>query len=117
TKRYRYYVCSKAIKHGRKTCPSPSVPAAEIEHFVLQRIRCIGSDPALRLQVFAEAVRQDEVRLAELEAQRRTLEKDLVRWHAQLRTHAQHRDAAETDGAALAFLTDLQARIGSAEQH
>jgi site-specific DNA recombinase len=74
SKRSRYYVCSKATKHGRKTCPSPSVPAAEIEHFVLQRIRCIGSDPALRQQVFADAVRQDEDRLAELEVQRRTLE-------------------------------------------
>src|SRR5262249_38492246 len=71
TKRYRYYVCSKATKQGRKTCPAPSVPAAEIEHFVLQRIHCIGSDPALQQQVFAQAVRQDEVRLVELESQRR----------------------------------------------
>src|SRR5262249_12133461 len=36
TRRYRYYVCSRATKNGRKTCPSPSVPAAEIENFVLQ---------------------------------------------------------------------------------
>src|SRR5437588_8053915 len=61
SKRYRYYVCSKATKHGRKTCPSPSVPAAEIENFVLQPIRSIGTDPALRQQVVAQAVRQDEV--------------------------------------------------------
>src|SRR5262249_5197272 len=92
SKRYRYYVCSKATKHGRKTCPSPSVSPAEIERFVLQRIRCIGSDAALRQQVFAEAVRQGEGRLAELEAQRRTLEKDLARWHAQLQTHKLERN-------------------------
>src|SRR6266480_7290502 len=98
SKRYRYSACSKATKHGRKTCPSPSVPAAEIEHFVLQRIRCIGTDPVLQQQVFAEAVRQDEVRLAELEAQRRTLEKDLARWHAQVRTQALDRNAGEADG-------------------
>src|SRR5262249_6536067 len=116
SKHYRYYVCSKATKHGRKTCPSPSVPAAEIEHFVLQRIRCIGAAPALQQQVFAEAMRQDEVRLAELEVQRRTLEKELLRWHAQLRTHARDGDAAEGDGAALGFLADLQECIGSAEQ-
>src|SRR5204862_3505870 len=89
---------------------------AEIEHFVLQRIRCIGTDPALQQQVFAEAVRQDEARLVELEAQRRSLEKDLARWNAQLRTHALDRDAAEADGAALGFLADLQERIGTAEQ-
>jgi site-specific DNA recombinase len=116
SKRYRYYVCSKASKHGRKTCPSPSVPAAEIEHFVLQRIRCLGSDAALRQQVFAEAVRQDEGRLAELEAQRRTLEKDMARWHAQLRTHKLESDGTEADSAALAFLADLQERIATAEQ-
>jgi site-specific DNA recombinase len=116
TKRYRYYVCSKATKHGRKTCPSPSVPAAQIERFVIERIRCIGSDPVLRQQVFAEAVRQDEDQLAELEAKRRALEKDLARWHAQLRTHTRERDAAETDGVTLGFLADLQARIGTAEQ-
>src|SRR5437763_7273906 len=116
-KRYRYYVCSTATRHGRKTCPSPSVSAAEIEHFVVERIRCIGTDPALQQQVFAEAVRQDETRLAELEAQRRSLEKDLARWHAQLRTHARDHDAAEVDGAALGFLADLQERVGSAEQH
>src|SRR2546423_9578473 len=117
SKRYRYYVCSKATKHGRKTCPSPSVSAAEIEHFVVERIRGIGSDSALRRQVFAEAVRQDETLLTELEAQRRTLEKDLARWHAQLRTHARDGDATEADGATLGFLVDLQARIGSAWQH
>src|SRR5262249_43261766 len=78
SKRYRYYGCSKATKHGRKTCPAPSVSAAEIEHFVLQRIRCLGTDPALRQQVFAEAVRQDQARLAELEAHRRGQEKDLA---------------------------------------
>jgi site-specific DNA recombinase len=116
TKRYRYYVCSKATKHGRKTCPSPSVPAAEIENFVLQRLRSIGTDPALRQQVFAEAVRQDEARLADLDAQRRTLEKDLARWNAQVRQHALASDVTDADGAALSYLADLQERIGAAEQ-
>jgi site-specific DNA recombinase len=116
SKRYRYYVCSKATKYGRKTCPAPSVPAAEIEHFVLQRIRCIGSDSALRQQGFAEAVRQDEVRLAELDSQRRTLEKDLARWHGQERAQAGACRGEDADGAALGFLADLQERIGTAEQ-
>src|SRR5262249_37182748 len=93
-----------------------SVPAAEIEDFVLQRIRCIGADPALQQQVFAQAVREDETRLTELEAQRRTLEKDLARWHAQLRTHARDQDTRETDSAAGGYLTDLQERTGAAEQ-
>src|SRR5262249_33910537 len=83
---------------------------------VLQRIRCIGTDPALQQQVFAEAVKQDEVRLAELEAQRRKLEKDLACWQAQLRTQALDRDAAEADGSALDFLADLKERTGTVWQ-
>ena len=45
--RYRYYVCSAAQKRGWHTCPSKSIPAGEIEKFVVERIRCIGKDPAV----------------------------------------------------------------------
>jgi site-specific DNA recombinase len=81
TKRYRYYVCSSATKCGRQTCPAPSIPAGEIERFVVERIRCIGTDPALQQEVFAQARQQDETRLEEWEAERRGVEKDLARWH------------------------------------
>ena len=64
-KRYRYYVCSSAAKRGRKSCPSPSIPAGEIERFVVERIRSIGTDPALQQEVFAQARRQDESPLPE----------------------------------------------------
>jgi site-specific DNA recombinase len=46
-RRYRYYVCSSAQKKGYETCPSRSVPAAEMEKFVVERIREIGNDHAL----------------------------------------------------------------------
>src|SRR5262249_1573589 len=55
TKRYRYYVCSSAAKCGRKTRPAPSIPAGEIERFVVERIRTIGADPVLQQEVFAQA--------------------------------------------------------------
>jgi Recombinase zinc beta ribbon domain len=35
-KRYRYYVCCGAQKHGWHTCPSKSVPATEIERVVVE---------------------------------------------------------------------------------
>jgi site-specific DNA recombinase len=78
-KRYRYYLCSSAQKRGHKTCPAPSIPAAEIERVVVGRIRLIGKDAALQKEVFAEVVRQDKARLVELEAEKREVEKDLAR--------------------------------------
>ena len=45
TRRYRYYVCGGAQKRGWDTCPSKSVPAAEIERFVLEEVRGLGRDP------------------------------------------------------------------------
>ena len=37
-KRYRYYVCCKAQKQGWDSCPTKSLPAAEIEEFVVDRL-------------------------------------------------------------------------------
>ncbi len=47
SKLYRYYVCHKAQKQGWDSCPSPSLPAAEIEDFVIEQIRRVGQDRAL----------------------------------------------------------------------
>ena len=38
-RRYCYYVCTQAQKRGRNTCPAPSLPAAEIERFVVDQLR------------------------------------------------------------------------------
>jgi site-specific DNA recombinase len=38
-RRYRYYTCSNAQRRGWDACPSKSVPAAEIERLVLERVR------------------------------------------------------------------------------
>ena len=46
-RRYRYYVCNNATKTGWKSCPHPSLPAGEIESFILNEIRNIGLDEKL----------------------------------------------------------------------
>jgi len=38
TRRYRYYVCSSAQKYGWDGCPSKSLPALEIERFVVKEV-------------------------------------------------------------------------------
>jgi site-specific DNA recombinase len=51
-KRYGYYVCSAAQKHGWDICPTKSVAAATIEQVVVEQIRSLGRDPeALRALV------------------------------------------------------------------
>jgi len=43
-KLYRYYTCTNVIKNGRGKCPSPHLPAGEIEKAVIEQIRAIGAD-------------------------------------------------------------------------
>ncbi len=45
---YRYYVCNNAQQNGRAACPAPSVPAGEIEAFVVEEIKAIGRDRGAR---------------------------------------------------------------------
>ncbi len=54
-KRYRYYVCGKGIKRGRNKCECPSLPAAEIEGFVVEEIARLGRDASVRDKVLDEA--------------------------------------------------------------
>jgi site-specific DNA recombinase len=114
-KRYRYYVCSGAQKRGWDTCPSKSIPAAEIEQFVVDQIKCIGRDPVLLHETLAQARAQDEARVSELEAEQRGLEKDLTRWHAEVRKLSGQIRPGEDNNPIIARLADLQERIGLVE--
>jgi site-specific DNA recombinase len=111
SKRYRYYVCSHAQKHGWQSCPAKSIPAAQIEQFVVEQIRCIGRDQTLRHEVLAQARRQDAERTAELEVERRGLDKDLARWHGEMHTLSGQLRPGEENGSLIARLADLQERM------
>lgn len=50
TRRYRYYLCTNAQKRGWDACPSPSVPATEIERFIVDEVLAIARDPAVNYQ-------------------------------------------------------------------
>jgi site-specific DNA recombinase len=47
SRRYRYYVCSKGQKRGRDSCPSGSIPAGEIEQYVLKQLENARSDDSV----------------------------------------------------------------------
>lgn len=85
SKLYRYYICHRAQKSGWHLCPSPSLPAAEIERFVIEQIKCIGRDPALIRDTLAQVRSQTELAQDRLTTESSSLERDLRREHAELR--------------------------------
>ena len=115
TKRYRYYVCSSAQKLGWHTCESKSIPAAQIEELVVNQIKLIGQDPLVRREILAEARRQDEARVAELETEQRGLETDLRKWHTEMRSLSGQIKPNDDNGSLIARLAELQERIGTVE--
>jgi site-specific DNA recombinase len=112
-KRYRYYVCVHAQKRGWDTCPTKSVPAGEIERFVVDQIRAVGRDPALVAETLQQAQRQQKESLERLEAERRVLDRELAQLNDGVRLAL---DAASRDEAARGRLADLQDRIRKSEQ-
>jgi site-specific DNA recombinase len=99
-KRYRYYVCLSAQKKGWSTCLSKSVPAGEIERFVVEQIKGIGQDPAVLEGTLRQMRQQNQRAVADLESERKGLERELARHHAALRKLS----APEADAAKLAAL-------------
>ncbi|QDU76939.1 DNA-invertase hin [Bremerella volcania] len=116
TKRYRYYVCTSAQKRGWHSCPSKSIPAGEIERFVVEQIKCIGLDPALLHETVANARNQGQSQVAALEAERRGLERELSRWSDEIRKLLEQIVPGEGNTPATARLADLQERIRGAER-
>jgi len=83
-KRYRYYVCTRAIHNGRRACSSPSLPAAEIERVVVDQIREITTDRRLRAEVVRQAQEQADAQLHEFALEQRGLKRELAAHHAEL---------------------------------
>lgn len=77
TTRYRYYVCLNATKQGAKSCATRSLPAQEIESFVVDRIAAIGRDPGLVGRIEKNALAQSEERMKSLSAEKTQIEKTL----------------------------------------
>lgn len=113
SRRYRYYVCSNAQKRGWHTCPSKSIPAQEIERFVVDQVRCIGKDTTLVAETLEETRAQAKSRIKDLDSEKRALERDLARHNSELRNLA---GCLATNGTATDRVADLQDRIRVAEQ-
>ncbi len=116
-KQYRYYVCTTAQKRGWETCPTKSVPAPEIERFVVDRIRCIGQDPGVLAETLDQARARNQENVEKLEAERAGLQRDLKRHNTEVRKLIRE-TATNGHGTspATARLADVQDRIRATEQ-
>ncbi len=110
-RRYRYYTCVAAQKRGWHTCPSKSVPAAEIEALVVAQVREVGRDPALLRGALEQARQQGEGQAAALEAEGHALEHDLTRWQGELHLLSGQLRPGHDNGALVARLAELQGRV------
>ena len=111
---YRYYVCYTAQKQGWDACPSKSIPAEQIERFVVEQIRAIGRDPAVMAMALDQARAQALEETAALESDVGVAEREIGRIHAEITKVAT--DAA-TSGDAASRLAEFHERLRDAEQH
>ena len=85
SKRYRYYVCGRAQKEGWSECPGPSLPADEIESFVIGELRSLGEDSGLVRDAVLAAQASLRERLANLTADRDSLAAEVNHVRGELR--------------------------------
>ena len=111
-KKYRYYQCLHAQKQGWDTCPAPSIPAHEIEQFVVNQIRQLAQNPALIRETLQQVNVQRHEASATLNAELLGLERDLAHWHRELFDASQSLSGPHT----VARLADLQERIAATER-
>jgi site-specific DNA recombinase len=112
-RRYRYYVCGHAQKQGWDTCPTKSLPAGEIEKFVVDRVRAIGTDATLQAEVFRQTRVATHEQADRLASERRALEADLRRSAAEVKRLV---GSTQRASATTARLAELQELTSAAEQ-
>ena len=83
-KRYRYYVCCSAQKRGWDTCSTKSVPAAEMENFVVSQIRGLTSDRRFVAETVLAFTTKQRAQITILQGERKSLERDLELWQSEI---------------------------------
>ena len=92
------------------------IPAAEIERFVVDRIKVIGKDPGLLAETIRQSNLQNKAEREKLEAERRTLRRELKKCSDEL-CGLVGEVGKDSNGSspASARLADLQDRVRIAE--
>ena len=109
--KYRYYCCVAAQKKGWATCPSKSVPAGQMEQFVVERIKSIGSDPGLQQEVMEILTRHHEEEREALVAEERLLDREIKRWTQEAKNLVGQIKADDVSTLVTSRLAQVQERL------
>lgn len=109
--RYRYYTCVHAQKQGWATCPSKSIPAGQIEQFVLDRIRGIGSDPGLQEEVMQILAGHHDEERDSLQAEERLLDREIKRWAQEAKNLVGQIKEGDVNTLVTSRLAEVQERL------
>jgi len=113
-KPYRYYCCTSPRRRGTGECPVRAVSAAELECFVVDRIRDIGRDPAVLQETLAAINEQRAQERPALEREQRMLQAE----HQTCRNEARKLVAALASGPSPSVserVAELDLRAGQIE--
>lgn len=118
-KSYRYYRCVGSMKRGAASCPSGTLPAAEIERVVVDEIRGLVNDRDLLTRVLDEAQATVAADIEAAKAERDGLKRELSKHDRELRRLACGGVATTEVSARIAELherlSDAQERLPAVE--
>lgn len=107
---HRYFVCSNASKRGRAACPCPSLPAKDLENFVLDQLKPLLTEDT----TLAAVVEQARQQLADA-AHRRVEELAALREQLASQAGAVGKDVARERERLKRQVKALEARIAADE--
>jgi site-specific DNA recombinase len=101
------------MQRGWSECPAPSVPAGEIERFVVEQIRTIGKDPALLKQTTLDVQQRNYAECRRLRDEQKSLARQMRDDHAKLQAIVANPNIASN----LSGLSEIQSRLETADHH
>jgi site-specific DNA recombinase len=115
---YRYYRCVNAVKNGAAACSTGSVPAIQIEAFVVDQIKKIGADPTLCEETFRQVQAQVATEQCRLKTESKRVDRELLAARAEIDrlTTAVARATGAAGDALMAKLTRTQERLTTSQR-
>lgn len=113
---YRYYVCGKAAKRGRKTCPRATLPADDIEKFVVQQLQLLRVDETLLNSICNQVRAKMAKKQNDLEKERRAIVAEVARLERTISVLSTPDDNGDSNGTRLDSLASCNEQLTRRQQ-